>query len=111
MKRIDPSETEFLNLVVDYAHIRGWLVHHDRPAMNRHGDYRTALQGDAGFPDLVVARHGRVVFAELKSKAGRPTPAQNRWADHLRYDLGFESTFDYYLWRPEDWPMIEKLLK
>lgn len=111
MKQIDPSETEFLNLVVEYATIRGWLVHHDRPAMNRAGDYRTAMQGDAGFPDLVLARYGRVVFAELKSKTGKPTPAQSRWADHLNYPLGFETAFDYYLWRPEAWPTIERLLK
>lgn len=104
MKRIDPSETEFLNLVVEYATLCGWLVHHDRPAMNRHGDYRTALQGHAGFPDLVLARNGDVVFAELKSKGGKVTGLQGLWLKNLAGD-------NCYLWWPDDWPAIEKRLK
>ena len=34
-----------------------------------------------GFPDLVLARHGRVILAELKtdSKASQPEPAQLEW--------------------------------
>ena len=29
------------------------------------------MQGDTGFPDLVIARDGQVIFAELKSAKGR----------------------------------------
>lgn len=110
------SEAGFQEKVMQYAALRGWLIHHDRPARARErgtgrDGWRTAISGDAGFPDLVLARHGRVVFAELKSDIGKPTPAQARWADHLGYDLGFESTFDYYLWKPSDWIDIERILK
>jgi hypothetical protein len=53
------SEASFLSAVVDYARLKGWRVHHQRPAYER-GRYRSAIQGDSGFPDLVLARRGRI---------------------------------------------------
>lgn len=95
------TEDELLGLVVAYAQLQGWLVHHCRPARSEKG-YRTPIQGDRGFPDLVLARERRVIFAELKTERGVLSNAQHRWINAL-YDL-------VYMWRPSDWPEIEKVL-
>jgi hypothetical protein len=91
------SEADYLRRVVDTARLHGWLVTHFRPAPTRTG-WATPLQGHAGFPDLALARAGRVLLAELKTDRGRPTPDQRRWlaelGDHGR------------LWRPADWPDV-----
>ena len=89
--------------VVDLAHLRGWRCHHDRPARTDKG-WRTAIQGDKGFPDLVLARKGRVIFAELKSETGKTTHQQNAWLAHLGHDV------EVYLWRPRDLDHIAQVL-
>jgi len=67
--------------------------------------WRTAVQYDAqGFPDLVLVRD-RVLFAELKNKTGRLTRHQAGWLDALR-NAGCEAV----VWRPSDWPEIERTL-
>lgn len=71
------TEAEFQRNVIDLAKTLGWLVHHDR------GDYRECIGGDPGFPDLVLAKGGRVVFLELKSEKGKVTDAQWAWQDQL----------------------------
>lgn len=71
------TEAEFQSNVIDLAKTLGWLVHHDR------GDYRQCIGGDPGFPDLVLAKDGRVIFLELKSADGKITPAQYGWVMEL----------------------------
>ena len=47
--------------------------------------------GRSGVPDrLLVLPGGRVIFAELKTRQGRPTPLQLHWRDRLR-GLGVKS--------------------
>lgn len=90
------TEADFLSAVIRAARDRGWMVYHPRPAQTSKG-WRTAGQGDAaGFPDLVLARDGRVIVAELKTETGRLTPAQESW---LRASGG-------ELWRPSSWDRI-----
>lgn len=60
----------------------------------------------AGWPDLVIAGPGGVVFAELKREGKKPTDDQQRWLDALR-DAGAE----VYLWHPSDWPEITRVLQ
>ncbi len=68
--------------------------------------WRTAVQGDgAGFPDLVLIKAGRLLFAELKAAKGVLTPEQRTWLNGLRGACG-----EVYLWRPEDYDEIEKVL-
>ena len=50
------TESEFQSQVIEIAKYRGWKVMHQRPAMIRTGRWVTAIEGDAGFPDLVLAR-------------------------------------------------------
>jgi hypothetical protein len=73
------SEAELMEAVIRAARLHGWLVHHDRPGLDRRGRWRTAVQGDAGFPDLVLARAGVVLVVECKSATGRLDPAQRAW--------------------------------
>ena len=60
------TEREFQRAVVELARLMGWRVHHTRPALTRAGEWRTPIQGDAGFPDLVLCRPPRLILAELK---------------------------------------------
>ena len=74
------TETMMVNDIVRAAHDFGWRVHHDRPAFTGRG-WRTALQGDAGFPDLLLLKEGRPVAVwECKAAGAKgPTPAQRAW--------------------------------
>lgn len=96
------TEAEFQQKVIDYAHWNHWLVAHFRPAQTGKG-WRTPMQGDPGFLDLVLARRGVVIFAELKREGKDPTPAQVRWISAI----GAKAR----VWRPSDWPTIQEELK
>lgn len=76
------SEAAFQDKVITLARLRGWVVHHCRPCRTEKG-WRTAITGNAGFPDLVLAREGHVIVAELKSARGRLSDAQAYWLAQL----------------------------
>ena len=102
MTKLPPiTEDEFTSQVIQYAMLHGWRVAHFRPARTARG-WRTAVQGDgAGFPDLVLARHGLVLFAELKAEKGKLSPEQEQW----------QRTVNGMVWRPSQWPEIERMLQ
>jgi len=87
------TEAEWTTWVIQAAQLHGWMAHHARPARTAQG-WRTAVQGDVGAPDLLLARDGAVLAAELKTDKGRVRPEQKVWlaalGDHGR------------LWRPRD---------
>lgn len=89
------SERGFLAAVREAAAWAGWLIYHTHDSR----------RSPAGFPDLVLVRGTRVVFAELKTEQGRVTPAQRRWLDALA-----ATSAEAYLWRPSDWSTIESTL-
>lgn len=93
------NENEFLKLVCDYALLNHWEVYHVP-------DSRRVTS--AGFPDLVLARNGRVIFAELKTETGKMSKAQARWRDMI---VGLDHHNEFFLWRPSDWGQIEEVLK
>lgn len=95
------NENDFLQRVMDLARLTGWHCMHPRPAYTSKG-WRTAIQGDRGAPDLLLARGGRVIAAELKSDAGRLGPGQSEWLEALG-DHG-------RLWRPSQWEDVVKVL-
>ena len=113
------TEAQLLEKVTDLARVRGWLSHHDR------GDYRKCIQGDPGFPDLVLARDGRVLFVELKAKNGRVSAAQREWltalgatdpSGNVSNPLRMTATADgsalsVEIWRPDQWHLITELLQ
>jgi hypothetical protein len=97
------SESDFKATVLDYAMLRKWRVSHFRPSINRRGYWSTPLEGHPGCPDLILARNGDVLLAELKSQGGRPTREQRVWLEAAG-PCG-------RLWKPSDWPQIlEELL-
>ena len=110
------TEAEFTSQVIQLAKLHKWLVAHFRPGLTRKGRWITAMSGDVGFPDLVLAKScqpidriaigaGRVVFAELKIPPNKPTAAQLDWLSVLTA-AGVEA----YLWTPNDWDEIEEVL-
>jgi len=98
------TERDFTAQVIQYAKLRGWVVAHFRPALTDKG-WRTPVQGDAGFPDLVLARRGHIIFMELKSEKGKLSREQESWLDALE---GPGVVVDVF--KPSDWPEIEHLL-
>lgn len=92
------SEETLQACVLDLAGILGYKRVHFRPAPDRHGRWKTHQQGDDGFPDCVIAGHGRVIVAELKRETGGITPDQAAWL--AEFTAGEVETF---VWRPADW--------
>ena len=103
------TEAEFQGAVVALAHEHGGLVHAERPASSRRGKWSTPIQGDAGWPDLVLARRKpdgtrQLCFLELKSQRGRGASIeQEAWLDTLGAHMGA-------VLRPSDWPAIAMIL-
>lgn len=107
MARLTLTEAQFQRQVIDLARACGWMVAHFRPALTRRGRWSTPVQADgAGFPDLICVKPRRIVAAELKAGRGRVTEAQRRWLGRLAL-AGAEC----YIWRPESWDAIVKVLK
>ena len=101
------TEREFQRAVVELARLTGWRVHHTRPALTRRGRWLTPIQGDAGFPDLVLCRPPRLILAELKRVGGKPTAEQQAWLEALQACAGVEC----YLWTPADWETVVRRLQ
>lgn len=61
-----------------------------------------------GFPDCVLVKGRRLIFAELKTATGKLSPPQVLWLAALKRVPGVE----VYLWTPADWHdgTIEKVL-
>ena len=91
------SERAFQRQVVELAALMGWRTYHTYDSR----------RSNPGFPDLVLFRAPRVVFAELKRQNGRMTDAQRAWAEELAECAGVE----YYLWRPSDWDDVTETLR
>lgn len=96
------SEAELQKIVIDMAHLFGWYVAHFRAAQTAKG-WRTAVSADGkGFPDLVLAKNGRAIFAELKTDTGRLSIAQKMWLAVLPNAV---------VWRPRDLDTVERVLR
>mgnify|MGYP003677610739 FL=1 len=77
------SEAQFQKQVIQLAQLLGWRVAHFRAAQTSRG-WRTPVAADgAGFPDLVLARRGQLIFAELKTQRGKLSNAQECWQEAL----------------------------
>ena len=83
------SERDLQRAVMDLAALKGWKPY-SIP------DSRRATS--AGYPDLTLARPGRLVFAELKAHRGRLSPAQYDWLGTLK-----SAGAEVYVWKPEQW--------
>lgn len=108
-----PAQTEkqFQAAVVEYANLRGWLTWHAYDSR----------RSTPGWPDLAMARRGRLVLAELKTERGRVSPEQRVWLDALGHGdelprlvaaslRGRPARLTVCLWRPSMWDEIEETL-
>lgn len=95
------KEAEFQAAVIQAARFLGWLVYHTHDSR----------RSEPGFPDLVLVRRAdaRVVFAELKTTSG-VSSEQRKWLDALGAAAHHGEGIEVYVWRPDDWPKIEKVL-
>ena len=77
------NETDLKSIVINLAKRAGWMIHHDLPAMNRRGKWATHVEGNVGFPDLLLLspHHGQVMVIELKAEKGKTTTSQDTWLD------------------------------
>lgn len=100
------NETEFMEQVVDFAHLHGWFVAHFRAARTADGEYETPCQFDAkGFPDLFMVRPGQCVAAELKVGKNTKSAEQENWLNALE-----ASGIPAFTWYPDNWDEIEEVL-
>lgn len=100
------SEDDFMQQIIELAHIRGWKVAHFRPGLTKGGKWVTPVQADgAGFTDLVLVRE-RVVWAEIKSETDILSATQKLWCGWL-VGAGQE----WYCWYPKDWETIQAVLR
>jgi len=114
------SEAQFMRQIVEYAELLRWHVFHDRATNQRTtcagckarllcaNCQRPArvVRNTAGMLDLILIRRPRVIWAELKSDRGKLTPDQLTVFCELR-----ASGQEAYVWRPKDFPTIERILR
>lgn len=105
-QRLVVSEADFQRQVTDLATVLGYVWCHFRPALTSKG-YRTPVSGPLGkgWPDLVLVRGERIIFAELKRDGAKTTPEQD---DVLRT---LAKAGEAYVWRPADFEVIARLLQ
>lgn len=72
------TEAELKAKVVEMAHERGWRVF-SLPMIRNVRPVKDAV----GYPDLTLARRGRVLWIELKQETGGLSLAQLRWLQDL----------------------------
>ena len=82
------SEDQLQSQITEAATVLGWLWYHTH----------NSRRSPAGFPDLVLVRGDRVIFAELKVWNKKPTEKQERWLGALD-----ATAAEVYVWRPQDW--------
>ena len=106
------TETAFTTELLKWAKVYHWRSFHVR---NSGYGGNTFVQGDRGFPDLVLVRPPRLIFAELKVGKNKTTVDQQRWLIDL--DLVAAQATEYnkigietYVWKPEQWSEILTIL-
>lgn len=90
------TEAQLQATILEAAQWLHWVSYHT------HDSRRSA----AGFPDLVLCRGTRLVFAELKSAKGKVTPEQQQWLDALA-----ATGAEVYCWRPGDLQEALRILR
>lgn len=101
MTALKITEKDWQRTVVDTAEAFGWRVYHTF-------DSRRSA---SGFPDLVMVRRGRLIFAELKSARGRISMEQCVWMMALQTVAHNAEVVEAHVWRPRDWPLVEETLR
>ena len=93
-------EAELQAAIVETARLLGWFVYHTHDSRG----------SEAGFPDLVLVRGRRLLFAELKVGRREVTLEQRVWLAALE-EAAVET--ETYVWREADWidGSIERVIR
>jgi hypothetical protein len=107
------TESQWASVVNDTAKLGGWRRYHTY----------LSRRSPAGFPDLVLVRGPRLIFAELKTdvKTSRLTEDQEGWLEALReveqaLKIAGVGTWrcaarvEVYVWRPSDFDDVSEIL-
>lgn len=100
-------ERDFQAQLIEAAHLLGWRVYSIPDSR------RATLKG---WPDLVLWKvkpnqPPRLIFAELKTDAGRLSPEQKSvLADLEAIAEQAGGTLEVYTWRPREWAAIQRTL-
>ena len=96
------SERDWQNQVIRYAIDLGWKHYHAPDNRPVNGRIQKVV---AGFPDLVLVKGERLIFAELKRELGTVSEAQTLWLAAL------EATgSECYIWRPSQMREVKEIL-
>lgn len=97
------SERQFQNFVIARALNHGWTYYH---APDNKPDKSGRIQNIVkGFPDMVLVKDGKLVFAELKTETGRVSPEQKEWLAKLS-----ATGCECFVWRPSMWEQVNAYL-
>lgn len=88
------TEREWQSQVQRLASSLGWKFYHAPDNKPVNGRIQKVV---AGFPDLVLVKAERLIFAELKREQGIVADAQMEWLEALKL-TGAEC----YIWRPSN---------
>jgi hypothetical protein len=96
--RIDLTEKEYMQQIIDLARLSGHYCYH---TLDSRGS-------EPGMTDLLIlkATLERPLFVEVKTESGKLSPAQEAVKELLEAMPGA----DYRLWRPSSWPEVERTL-
>ncbi|HUT58686.1 MAG TPA: VRR-NUC domain-containing protein [Phycisphaerae bacterium] len=89
------KESELANSVIELAEAYGWRVAY-------FPTWAGVNKRRKGFPDMVLVRDGRLIFAELKREKQKPSEKQQAWLDDLSLvaDEAENLGQDKRYWRP-----------
>lgn len=96
------TEREWQNQVHRLALGLGWKYYHAPDNRPVNGRIQKVI---AGFPDLVLVKGNRLIFAELKRELGVVSEAQDVWLDALR-----ATGAECYIWRPSQMREVMEIL-
>jgi hypothetical protein len=96
MNEIKLTESQFMAQVIHLAKLYGWNYYFTWKSIN----------SPAGFPDLVMVKGKRLIFAELKVLGGQLSAEQYFWL----WDL-MGTGAEVYLWYPDQWEELQEKVK
>ena len=99
-KGYEMSEEEWEGQVKEMAARFGWRYYHA---------WRS-FHSTAGFPDCVMVRDSRVIYAELKAEGKQCSAEQYEWLLAL-HEAELAGKCEVYLWWPSDFDDIVGILR
>ena len=97
IERYKVSEKEFRAQVMELVKLFSWKYYFTW----------NSIRSPKGFPDLVLVKDKRLIFAELKNQDAKLTESQQEWIDILSK----LNNVEVYVWRPDDLVEISNILK